>query len=239
MSGLVRHRRPWRRLAVLGGLLALAAGLTATLAAALQVRQVRVEGSRRFPAADIERALQYALGSTTLTVRAADLRAIVSEVPWVADAAVRVTLDGTVHCTVREREPVALARDGERTSLADREGNLLGPARGTLPELEIDGFAPYPGERTTVLGAVEQLERAWGARLTLAERIGPADVALHFAGAPFPVVANPGRSEQVSLARRVLEAWLREGQKPPLRLDARADGRVAVLPAPPPEEDAS
>lgn len=239
MSGIVRHRRPWRRVAVVVAVLAAAVGLTATLAAALQVRQVRVEGPSRFPAAEVERALQYALGSTTLTVRAADLRAIVSELPWVDDASVRVTLDGTVHCVVRERQPVAVARDGAHARLADRQGHLLGEARGTLPELEVSGFAPFPEERATVLGAVEEIERAWGARVRVAERVGPADVALAFDGAPCTVLVDPSRPSQVSLARRVLEAWQRDGQPAPRRLDARVDGRVAVLPALDPPEAAS
>lgn len=235
MSGLVRHRRPWRRLAVATAGLAVGAALTATLATALQIRQLRVEGAVRFPASDVERALRPALGSTTLTNRAADLRGLVSELPWVANASVRVTLDGTIHCLVRERQPVAVARDGSHLRLADREGRLLGEARGELPALEIVGFAPFPEERATVLAAVEELERAWGARLKVAERLGPADVGLVFEDVPCTVVVDPSQPEHVALARRVLTAWLRDQQPVPQRLDARVGGRVAVLPAPPAE----
>lgn len=236
MSGIVRRRRRWRRLAVATAALGAAAGLTATLAPALQIRQLRVEGPARFPVAEVEHALQFALGSTTLTARATDLRALVAELPWVDDASVRVTLDGTIHCLVRERQPVAVARDGGRLNLVDRQGHLLGEASGALPELEIVGFAPFPEERAALLAAAEELERAWGARLRVAERVGPADVALAFDDAPCAVLVDPSQPGQVSLARRVLEAWRRDEQPPPLRLDARVEGRVAVLPAPAPPE---
>jgi len=231
VSGIVRHRRSWRRLAAAVAVLTAAVGLTAALATALQVRQVRVEGPSRFPTAEVERALQHALGSTALTVRAADLRALVSALPWVDDASVRVTLDGTVHCVVHERQPVAVARDGPHVRLADRQGHLLGEARGSLPALEVSGFAPFPEERAAVLDAVEKIEQAWGARIKVAERVGPADVALAFDDLPCTVLVDPSRPHQVALARRVLEAWQRDGQPMPRRLDARIDGRVAILPA--------
>ncbi|HPC83520.1 MAG TPA: FtsQ-type POTRA domain-containing protein [Thermoanaerobaculaceae bacterium] len=236
---MVRHRRRWRRLAVTAAILAAGVGVTATLGAALQVRHLRIEGASRFPAAEVEQALQHALGSTTLTLRAADLRALVSELPWVEDASVRVTLDGTVLCTVRERQPVAVARDGALARLVDARGRLLGEARGALPELEIAGFAPFPEERARVLEAVAEIERAWGSRLKAVERVGPADVALHFEGVGCAIVVDPCRPAQVAVARRVLEAWLQDGQPSPQRLDARIEGRVAVLPALEAPEEAS
>ena len=50
MSWRPRRRRLLQRWTLRGALLALLLGVTATLAAALQVREVRVEGTHRFPA---------------------------------------------------------------------------------------------------------------------------------------------------------------------------------------------
>lgn len=213
--------------------------LCATLAAALHIRQVQVEGPRRFSAQEVEQRLRTALGSMTLTVRAADLRDVVCELPWVDDATVRVTLDGTVHCLVRERQPVAVARDGEHASLVDARGHLLGPAIGTWPELELVGFAPHPTERAVVLAAVPAIVQAWGIGPVRIDRIGPRDVALRFPGVSCAVLVDPSLPAQLLLARRVLEAWQRDGQPPPQRLDARVTDRVAVLPAPAIEEGPS
>ena len=58
----------------------------------------RWTGTHRFPATDIEAVLRSALGSPTLTVRPDDLREAVRGLPWIADAQVRISLDGVVSC---------------------------------------------------------------------------------------------------------------------------------------------
>lgn len=237
MSGLIRRRWPWRRVTVTVLVLVCVGVLGATLAAALQIREVRVEGPRRFPVAEVEKRLHAALGSMTLTVRATDLRDVVCELPWVEDATVRVTLDGTVHCQVREREPVACTRDGELLALVDARGHLLGPATGTTPGLELVGFAPHPTERVAVLAALPALAQTWGLDPVRVDRVGPRDVALWFPGVPCAVLVDPLQPAQLLLARRVLEAWLGAGEAAPQRLDARIANRVAVLAAPAPTED--
>ena len=63
MSGLVRLRHRWRRLAVRLAIAGVAAALTATLAAGLQVHAIRVTGAHRFRAAEVEKALRFALGA--------------------------------------------------------------------------------------------------------------------------------------------------------------------------------
>lgn len=239
MSGMVRHRRPWRRVVRVGLMLVVAAALTTTLGLAFQVRQVHVDGTRRFDPAEVEAALQPALGSTSLTLRATDLRSAVLEVPWVEEASVRVSLDGVVHCVIREREPVAVAIDGSAVSLVDRTGHLMGSPRGSLPELEIVDFAPFPEERANLLVALPAIEEAAAARVRRAARMGFCNVALTFDQVPCPILVDPTRPDQLRLARRVLEAWQRDTHAAPLRLDARVGGRVAVLPAPTPTETPS
>ena len=101
----------------------------------------------------------------------------------------------------------------------------------------LDGFAPFPEESAVLLAAVPALERTWGARLERVERVGPSDVALHFAGTPLPVLADPTKPAGLAAARRVLTAWTAT-RPAPVRLDARVSGLVAVLPAPPDPEEA-
>ena len=235
MSGPVRHRRPFRKLVGRAVLPAVGLALTATLAAALQVREVRVSGSHRFPARDVEGVLRSALGTPTIAARAGALRAKVRAIPWVADAAVRVSLDGVVTCSIVERVPVAIAVDGGVRRLVDGAGHLLTTVDSGSSLLQLNGFAPYPEERETLLAAVAALERAWGGKLEWADRIGPHDVGLHFANVSPIVLADPERPEDLVGARHVLAAWIAR-QPVPLRLDARIGGRVAVLPAPGPPE---
>ena len=237
MSGPVRHRRPWRRVLTRALQVGAVLAVTAALAGALQVREVRVSGARRFPARDVETVLRAALGTPTVAARAGALRATVLAVPWVADASVQVSLDGVVTCSVTEREPAAVLLDAGVRRLADREGRILGPAPDGGSLLELDGFAPFPDESAALLAAVPELERIWGARLERAERVGPSDVALHVAGTDLPVLADPTKPAGLAAARRVLTAWTAT-RPAPVRLDARVSGLVAVLPAPPDPEEA-
>ena len=231
MSAPHRHRNPLRRFFRRTFPTALALALIATLAAALQVREVRIVGVRRFPARDVEAVLRSALGSPTIATRASALRARVRTVPWVADAAVRVSLDGVVTCVLLEREPVAVAVDEGVYQFVDREGRLLATVSSIPSLLRLEGFAQFSEERSAFLAARSELERAWGTRIERAQRLGPHDVALRFAGSSPPVLADPGRPEELVAARRVLAAWTAKWSVP-ARLDARLAGRVAVLPAP-------
>jgi cell division protein FtsQ len=236
VSVSVRHRRPGRRLVVNALLGVAAVALTATLAVALQVREVRVAGTHRFPANDVKAVLDRALGSPTVAARAGALRASVRALPWVADAPVRVSLDGVVSCAVVERDPVAVAVDGGSRRLVDAGGRILADAGDGGSLLELDGFGPFPEERSTALAAVGTLERCWGAGLVRIDRVGPHDVGLHFSDIAFPVLADPGKPGGLVAARRVLAAWIARHQAP-VRLDARVTGIVAVMPAPPAPEE--
>jgi len=231
VSGIVQRRRRWHRL---GGRLAgvtIFLLLTATLATGLQIREIRVVGAVRFPAREVESSLRFALGIPTVAAPAEALRNAARAVPWVADAQVQVSVDGVVTCTVAERVPVATAVDGGRRMLADAEGHLLAPAGADAPPLELVGFGSAPEERAAVLAAVAAIEGNWGARLNRAERVGPSDVRLTFAGTACEVVVDPGAGDALVAARRVHAAWLAQTGAAPQRLDARASGRVAVLPA--------
>ncbi len=233
MSGPLRHRTRQRRTALRLALLAGFGLASAALAAALQVRAVRVSGASHFPAQEVETALRFALGTPTVAMRAETLRDAARTVPWVADARVSLSIDGLVSCVVVERRPAAIEVDGAARSMVDGDGNLLGPLRGEVPALELHGFAADPDGRAAVLAAAGGAESQWGARLLSAERLGPRDVLLTFADTACGVIADPARPESLGLARRVLIAWTGQVGAPPLRIDVRVPDRAAVTPAPP------
>jgi len=235
MSAPIRRRSWLRRWSAYLALAGAAAALTASIAAALQVRRVVVEGAAGAVLHQVEEILTATVGSPTLGVRAEELRAaVLREVAWVADAAVSVSLDGVVHCAVTLRRPVAVLADGQRPLIIDDGGRILGePLPGVpLPALELVAFAAYPDERAAVLAALPALEAAWGDRVRSVKRLGPRDVAISFAATPLTVVADPSRPAGLADGRAVLAAWERSSPAPVRRLDVRVPGRVAVLPAP-------
>ena len=237
MSGYVRHHLRWRRLAVRLALVVVFVALTATLAAGLQVRAIRVAGTSRFRAAEVEAALCFAVGTPTMALRADTLREAARAIPWVADAQVQISIDGVVSCDVVERRPVAMAIDGPTRMMVDAEGRLLGALAGDVPGLDLCGFAADSEGRAAVLRAVPGAEKQWGASLVRAERMGPRDVLLVFADSACGTLVDPGQPDTVALARRVLLAWTAETKMAPQRIDVRVPGRVAVQPAPPQAAD--
>ncbi len=236
MSAPFRDRRRMRRLAGRALVVLAAVALTATLAGALQVREVRVTGARRFPSRDVENVLRTALGTPTIAARASALRASACAVSWVADATVRISLDGVVTCAVVERTPVAVAVDGGARRLVDGEGRVLAPAPAGVPLLELDGFGAHPAERAAILAVAGRFERSWNGTLRRVERLASRSVALEFAGSAFPILADPICPEGLAVAHRVLDGWLASGRAAPLRIDARLPWRIALTPAPPAEE---
>jgi hypothetical protein len=229
-----RPTRGWRRLAARLAFPVAFLVVTATLAAALQVREVIVSGTKRFPASDIERVLLAAIGSPTVTVRPESLREAVLAVPWVAAASVRVSLDGRIECQIEEREPVAVAVSGTVRELVDASGCAIGPAGPATTLFELHGFGRRASEREDAVAAAGALALAWGAPVITIERLGPRDLAVRFADGACVVVVDPGATALLRAARRVHDAWARQVGTPPQRLDARTPGRIAILPAPRP-----
>jgi len=208
--------------------------VTVTLASALQIRQVRVAGARRFPAHDVESALRHVIGAPALQTRADELRNLVRTVPWVADATVHVSLDGIITCLVTERVPVAVAVDGGARRFLDAEGCLLAPAGDATGLPELAGWDPHPEERAAVLTSIPEMERAWGSDVARMERVAPNDARVVFAAGPCPVLVDPGHPDSLRDGRRALAAWQADSRALPIRLDVRVPGRIAILPAAPP-----
>jgi hypothetical protein len=116
---------------------------------------------------------------------------------------------------------------------------LLGPYSADLGLVRLDGFAPFPEERTHALAGLRSCEVAWGGRAERIERLGPHDVALHFAGDGPSVLADPASPAELAVGRQVFAAWPVNRLGVVSRIDVRVPGRVAVLPAAPPAAEAS
>lgn len=235
MSAPIRRRAGVRRWLPRLTLAAALAVLTGSIAAALQVRRVVVEGASGPVVEQVHAVLATALGSPTIAVRAEELRAaVLQKVAWVAEAAVSVSLDGEVRCALTLRRPVAVLADGPQLLLVDDSGRVLGePFAGfPVPGLELVGFAAQPKERAALLAALPALQASWGGKARRVQRLGPRDVAISFDGNALPVVADPSHPEGLAAGRAVLTAWQRSSPAAVRRLDVRVPGRVALLPAP-------
>lgn len=149
-----RSWRPsWRKLAsaaAIGGVVAycLYRAAALTLAAeALTVTRITVQGTSRMSPGEVLALLEDLRGRSMVTTDLEAWREKLLGSPWVADAAIRRVLPGTVSVVVAEREPLGIGRIGESLYLIDRTGTIIdefGPSYAEFDLPIIDGLAAPP-----------------------------------------------------------------------------------------------
>ncbi len=149
------RKRGWRdvswktaaRLVIAAGLLGYAAYRGAGLALsaeALTVTRLTVSGNTRLSRGEVLSLLDGLRGRNMVIVDLEDWRQKLMTSPWVADAAMRRVLPGTVDVFISEREPMGIGRIGQSLYLIDQRGELIdefGPNYADLDLPVIDGLA--------------------------------------------------------------------------------------------------
>jgi len=155
------RRRPWNvnwrivvRAAVILAVVMYVAYRTASLvlfAEALRVRRITVSGNDRLARGEVVTLLDGLRGEHMLTVDLEAWRRKLLTSPWVADAAMRRVLPGTVAVAIAERRPLGVGRIGSHLYLIDERGSIIdefGPnySEFDLPVIDGLGAAPRDGE---------------------------------------------------------------------------------------------
>jgi cell division protein FtsQ len=143
-------RRRLHRLALLGGAVAVVAGLGwLTTTPLLDVDTIRVEGADHTTPRAVRAALHIRRGDPLLTANISGASRSLSHLPWVATAKVRRSWPGTVAVSIVERTPVAaVAAKRGGWVLVDAGGRQLDVAREPAVELvRVAGLplVPAPG----------------------------------------------------------------------------------------------
>ena len=181
---------PWRTLARLVVILSAvgyvgyrAAGLVLS-AEALTVTRITVSGNTRLSAGEVLSLLDGLRGRNMVTVDLEAWREKLTASPWVADAAMRRVLPGTVDVFVVERQPIGIGRIGGRLYLIDRRGETIdefGPNYADLDLPIIDGLASGPRTDGLLIDTARatlasRLLTALEANPALARRVSQLDV---------------------------------------------------------------
>ena len=114
----------------------------------LTVTRITTTGNSRLSRGDVLALLAGLEGRNMLLVDLDQWRQKLLASPWVADAALRRVLPGTVDVLVSEREPIGIGRLGAGLYLIDRRGGVIdefGPTHADLDLPLIDGLAPAGG----------------------------------------------------------------------------------------------
>jgi cell division protein FtsQ len=180
----------WRALVVLA--CALGAGgagtywlvTTVPAADALTITRITVSGNARLSRGEVLALLDDVVGQSMVTADLDGWQTRLLSSPWVADAALRRVLPGTLSVAISEREPIGIARINDRLYLIDDRGMVIdefGPNYAEFDLPIIDGLAADPAAGSLV----DETRAALAVRLlgelrthaTLAGRVSEIDVA--------------------------------------------------------------
>lgn len=151
------RRKTWWVIAVSATVFVLGiAALVVYLAPVFRVNTVKVSGTSRYDAAEIQDAAGIVTGENLLQLNADNAAAGVASLPWVLRATVHRSLPDTVAVDIEERTPVLYLGEGENAYLIDTTG--VGFATGTPPEgtIQLADDASQEGDSIPgdVLGAL-------------------------------------------------------------------------------------
>ena len=146
----------------------------------LVVSEVKVEGARNTPAAQLRHALAVRAGDPVLGFSPDRARERLETIPWIEEAEVQRHLSGLVLVKVKERQPFAIWQNNGRFAIVDREGRTVatdrldafgplplivgaGAEKSAAPLFDLLGDAPDVKARTQALVRIG--ERRWNLRL--------------------------------------------------------------------------
>jgi cell division protein FtsQ len=153
-------------------------GLLLLSAEALRITRITVDGNVRMSKGEVVALLDGLRGQSMVTVDLGVWRHKLLASPWVADAAMRRVLPGTIAVSIVEREPMGIARLRGDLYLVDQEGTIVdqfGPNYAELDLPIIDGLASVPQDGGPL---IDESRAALAARLLVTLHTRP-DLAKH------------------------------------------------------------
>ncbi|GAA4381968.1 cell division protein FtsQ/DivIB [Agromyces bauzanensis] len=178
-----RRRVAWA--VVMGSIAALVAVVAiGAYSPLMALREVRIEGSQRVPAAELQAAFADVMGTPLPLIDSGEVLAVLSEFPLIETYATETIPPGTLVVRIVERTPVGVVETGSGLELVDAAGVVIDrPAERPegQPLIEVDGGVADEGFRA-VAAVVRSLPAEVRAQLTRATAATADDVRLELAG---------------------------------------------------------
>jgi hypothetical protein len=184
-------------------------------------KEVRIEGLKVLPRAEVERVLPYDRSVLWWHVNGTDIQSKVAESPWIDEATVESCPGGALRSwgcfvlAVKERTPRFLGLVDNERWIIDSEGAFIMPSGGPLfglsPEavshlVVVEGLASRASSPDTVRsqlalasGSIGTLEREVGRSVGSLRFESRGDFSVVFDGLPFPVVFAGSPDASISL----------------------------------------
>lgn len=202
-----RRRITWA--VVVGSILAMFAVVgVGAYSPLMALREVRVEGAQRIPAAEVQAAFADVLGTPLPLIDGAEVHDALSRFPLIETYATETIPPGTLVVRIVERTPVGVIDTGSGLELVDGAGVVierLDERPPGQPLIEVDGGVADEGFRA-VAGVVRSLPVDVRAQLTRATADTADDVRLELEGGASVVW---GSADDSALKATVLAALMR------------------------------
>lgn len=194
---------------VLGSIVALAIGVVAVAySPAMALREVRVEGAERVPAAEIESALAGVLGTPLPLIGSDDVHAALADFRLVETYSTEAIPPGTLVIRIVERTPVGVIESGDAFELVDAAGVVIEQTDeqpAGQPIIDAQGGTAGEGFRAAA-GVIRSLPDSVRSQLAGVSAATVDDVRLELSGGASVLW---GSAEESSLKATVLESLMR------------------------------
>jgi len=174
----------------------------------MALREVRVEGAQRIPAADVQAAFADVMGTPLTLIDGSEVHAALSRFPLIETYATETIPPGTLVVRIVERTPVGVIDTGSGLELVDAAGVVIERPEERPPGqplIEVSGGVADEGFRA-VAGVVRSLPADVRAQLVRATAETADDVRLELEGGASVVW---GSAEDSDLKADVLTALMR------------------------------
>jgi cell division protein FtsQ len=153
-------------------------------AQALTITRISVSGNSRMSRGEVVALLDGLRGTNMVTADLESWRQKLLRSPWVAEAAIRRVLPGTVAVAISERQPMGIGRVGNDLYLIDDRGGIIdqfGPNYAEFDLPIIDGLAAPPRDNGPLIdevraGFATHVLASLQAHPNLAKRVSELDV---------------------------------------------------------------
>ena len=153
-------------------------------AQALTITRISVSGNSRMSRGEVVALLDGLRGTSMVTADLESWREKLLGSPWVAEAAIRRVLPGTVAVAISERQPMGIGRVGNDLYLIDDRGGIIdqfGPNYAEFDLPIIDGLAAPPRDNGPLIdevraGFAAHVLASLQAHPNLAKRVSELDV---------------------------------------------------------------
>ena len=154
-------------------------------AEALTITRITVNGNSRLSKGEVVALLDGIRGTNMLMLDIELWRQKLLASPWVADAAIRRVLPGTINVVVSERQPMGIGRINDDLYLVDDRGGIIdqfGPNYAEFDLPVIDGLAAAPRDNGPLIdegraALAAHVLAALQGKPSLARRVSEIDVS--------------------------------------------------------------